>query len=318
MTINTQLLAIVAKLDSDVAALISAEAFGGELTPDDIRRYAVKAPAARVGCLGFEDLALESGHYALDLQWIIVLVTRDAAVRRGPQMLGLVVDAAKVVAANDWGMETGRPKNVRARNLFSGDVDKHGLAVWAITWTQRLDLADLDTSTLDDFLRVHSDWDTAPLDGVVDIEGMLHLGGTLMSAYGELTVTTAVATAIAVADTYQKAAGTMTLGSALDMDAPVNGRLRHAGTVSKPFLATVNASVTVASDATVTLAIAKNGMPDETLEIEQKMTTAQGAGSFSITGIFDLNEDDYLEVWAKADDTISLTTTKLAMVAVAT
>lgn len=317
MTIVAQRAAIAAAVEAGVTAFESVATFGGEFSVADILRYAVKSPAARVGCVGFSDGVYEAGTKAIIIQWIIVIVTRDGTVKRDAQALTLTEAVTGLVLGNNWGLQTGRPTDVRGRNLYSGEIDKKGLAIWAVTWVQRLEVDEYDETALDDFETMYTEWDLAPADGVVDMDGRLVLQGAFMSAYGQLTISSAIATSISVAGTYQKAAGTTVLGNANECDMPVTGRLRHTGTVAKPFYVTGAVSVTVSGDAKVTLALAKGGVVDTTTAIEQELTAAGGAEAFSLSDIVSLDENEYVEVWCTADDTINVTLTKMSLTAAA-
>ena len=138
-----------------------------------------------------------------------------------------------------------------------------------------------------------------------------------MSAYGQLTISAAVATTIVEAGTYQKAAGTTVLGDAADMDMPVVGRLRHIGTVSKPMAFLASGSIIVSADAKVTLALAYGGVVDTTTAQDIEMTLAGGALPFSLNDIASLDENEYAEVWATANDTVNVTLTKMSFIAAA-
>lgn len=306
--------AIVSEITSEIPAFKSVAAFGGEFGLEDLLRYATKSPAARVGCMGFRS-SYEAGEYVLDVDWVIAIVTRDTATKRGDQLLTLAQAINKVVTANDWGCDAKAPDGITGRNMFSGTLDKQGVALWVTAWTQRLEVDEYDLSTLDDFDTLYAKYDLWPIDGVVEAEDRIDLRGTWMSAYGQIYISSAIATSIAVAGTYQKAAGTTTIGDYSGMDMPVTGRLRHTGTVSKPFMVHANLSVTVSSDAKVTLALAKNGVVDANTAVEHEIAAASDPVAFGLNDIVSLDENDYVEVWATADDTVNVTVTKMNLIA---
>ncbi len=66
------------------------------------------------------------------------------------------------------------PANVRADNLFSRDLDKNGVALWAVTWRHLVDLDITDVTSLDDFLTAHVDWDINQ-DGEIDVTDIIEL-----------------------------------------------------------------------------------------------------------------------------------------------
>ena len=66
------------------------------------------------------------------------------------------------------------PDAVRADNLYSGEIDKLGLAIWSVTWRQDWPLDNpIDSATLDDFLRCH--WQAELADGAPVLEADITL-----------------------------------------------------------------------------------------------------------------------------------------------
>ncbi|MDC5843757.1 hypothetical protein OPW13_20030 [Vibrio europaeus] len=68
----------------------------------------------------------------------------------------------------------GRVENVRSDNLYSGEIDKLGIAIWSVTWSQQWYLdEDIDLSTLDDFITFGLKGEIA--DGAPTIDGEVKL-----------------------------------------------------------------------------------------------------------------------------------------------
>lgn len=307
--------------DATVPLFKTVQVHGGRFDRAELARVAIKSPAALVAVLG-GPLTREGGVQAVgDLVYTVFIVTRGSSqIKRDEHALILSEAVAGLVVSNDWDFEDAQaPMDMAMANLYSGALDRGGgVALWSVAWNQSTDLAIYDVSTLDDLHSVVGDFDVAPKDGVPEIQAYISLNGEFMSAYGHIYVSTSAATAIAVAGTYQKAAGTTTLKEALTFDMPTNNRVRHTGTASKPILVSAGASVTVDSDAKVTLALAKNGTVDTNTAIEQEITAAGGAETIDLRGLFQLTTNDYAEVWVTADDTVNVTLTKLNVVAAAT
>jgi hypothetical protein len=315
--------AIVTSLQLEVASLTSVAAHGGRINLAEVRRAALnRAPAGLVTVLGGPIEREGGGGVGVcDAQVVVFIICLGTSqVHRDAEALALAEAVAVQAIRNSWAYDGSKaPAGIRVDNLYNGTQDRDGFALWSVTWTQRLDVGyDTSVDDLDDFNRLHADWDLAPRDGVADASQDVWLQGTLMSAYGQLHVSTSAATPIAVVDTYQKVAGTTTLKSALAMDMPTDGRLRHTGSVSRPMLVEAAVSIEVDGDATVTVTIAKNGTADADVEVTQECVAGAGAEAFSVPYVGALDENDYVEVWAKADDTVNVTATKLSLVAVAT
>ena len=50
--------------------------------------------------------------------------------------------------SNRWGLDgVGPVEQVRSQNLYSGMIDKHGVALWAVSWRQSVRLRPLDEQT---------------------------------------------------------------------------------------------------------------------------------------------------------------------------
>lgn len=312
---------IVSTIETQFPAFNTVKSHGGRFDQQELMRYGLRSPAALVTVIGTRGKATShAGQATATIQFACYIVAVGQSDNpKDSEVLDLVELITAAAVNNLWAYSDAQaPKDTRMDNLYTGTIDNKGVALWAVLWTQLVDLAVFDVGTLDDFNQMNTDFDLAPADGVIDAQGELILQGAFMSAYGQLSISASVATSIDVAGTYQKAAGTTLLANAADVDSPVNGRLRHTGTVSKPFLVTAGVSVTVSGDAKVTLAIAKGGVVDETTEIEQEVTLAGGAEAFSLRDIASLNANEYVEVWVKADDTINVTLTKMNIVAAAT
>ncbi|MEC7376838.1 MAG: hypothetical protein VX421_04450, partial [Pseudomonadota bacterium] len=58
----------------------------------------------------------------------------------------------RLVRNNTWQLEnTQKPARVAAENLYSGQLDRHGIALWAVSWQQGISLSTTDIAELADF-----------------------------------------------------------------------------------------------------------------------------------------------------------------------
>jgi len=311
--------AVVSHIAESVTAFRTVQAHGGSFNREELARIALQSPACLVAIMGGQ-LERQGGQPVANPYIFAFVVTRGTSdEKRDKAALVLVEAVAGLVVRNGWSYAHARaPDSMRIENLYSGDIDKQGIALWSVSWQQQVDIAIYDPSDLPYLHEVHAEWDLVPADGQIDTEQMVQVGGEFMSVYGNMNIDTPAATSIGTPDTYVKAAGTYALNLAESVDMPVNGRLRHTGAVAKPFLATASLSVTVDTDAKVTLAFAKGGVVDTDSEIEQECTLAGGAEAFSLKHIFSLDENEYVEVWIKADAAIGATLTKADVVIAST
>jgi hypothetical protein len=296
------------------------QAHGGRFDVDEISRWATRSPAILVSVLGIPDTEHEGVAEGNIRMAAFIVTAGTSATLRDANALSLAETVTAHAVNNLWNYaDAHAPQNVTAQNLYSSALDKKlRVALWAVTWTQRADLSIPDEDDFDNLYDVQTNYENFPVDGVTDFSDTIQIRGTYMSYYGHIYASTAVGTLISVADTYQKLAGTTTLKLADEFDMPVVGRLRHTGGVARPCKMSASGSLTVSADAKVTVALAEDGVVDANTEQEIEMTLAGGAQSFNLEGILSLDTNEYAEVWVKADDTITVTATKLNLVAAAT
>lgn len=144
---------IAGAIKEAVPALRASTPHGGRFNLQELRRYAVSAPCILVACLGAPKITEEGSQLVAKLRWAAFVLARDTKGQsRGAEALLLVEALLGVIRGNRWELEHAhRPESLRAENLYSGKLDTHGVALWAITWEQSLDLEVLDLSQLSDF-----------------------------------------------------------------------------------------------------------------------------------------------------------------------
>lgn len=139
-TLATLLEPIVAGLGS-LPDVKSCEAFGGRFDIAALARFGAAAPAIRVAVLGVDKISwIDTGELDGTVEIGAFIVTRDE--RNKPRDLAVLAHVHNVlvkVHAERWGLplvQAGRP--ARAENLYSGAVQKAGLALWGVRWTMKL------------------------------------------------------------------------------------------------------------------------------------------------------------------------------------
>ena len=61
------------------------------------------------------------------------------------------------VAGNRWGLEWAHiPEEIRCDNLYEAELDKTGVAIWAVTWQQRIEVT--REQTLESFNTLSAAW----------------------------------------------------------------------------------------------------------------------------------------------------------------
>ena len=137
--------------------LATCEVRRGPVGRDVLSRLGKRAPAVLLSCLAVrsiepapggevritdEGVVSPQGSTDADLQVGAFVVTRDA-----PQLPRDEAALAIVEGVLQWlpfwkrpDVKSGPPRGVRADNLFSEKLDGAGIAIWAITWSQKLRL----------------------------------------------------------------------------------------------------------------------------------------------------------------------------------
>lgn len=145
MRLNDALRAISARLKATFPGIRECAPHPGRFDEAELKRVATRAPALFVSCLGcltVTNPGTEQADASLALAVYIVTqsvpgLPRDAGARNLAEALVTLVPLER------WGLSgCGEAQAVRATNLYSGDVDKLGVALWAVSWQQTLRLGD--------------------------------------------------------------------------------------------------------------------------------------------------------------------------------
>lgn len=153
MSLTTIRKAVADAVLAGVPGLKTCEPHGGRFDASELRRLAVGGPAVFVAVLGVQDLVFEHGEAKGEVQFAAFAVAGDkAGLPRDKAVMAMADALALLVPDNRWGLDESEsvPMRVRAENLFSVTVDKAGVALWAVSWRQRMALGQgLDDSTLE-------------------------------------------------------------------------------------------------------------------------------------------------------------------------
>jgi hypothetical protein len=130
---------------------------------------------------------------------------------------------------------------------------------------------------------------------------------------GQMHIDTGTTLAFTSANTYEKIVGTWTDGCANNFTiSDVNDRITYNG--NRTMCAVMNgvSDISVNKACTVTFALYKNGSLLTGAETPHTFGYISRYSTISITTIIEITQNDYFEVWAKADDTsVTLTINSL-------
>jgi len=146
MTLDDLRDAIANNLKSKLPDLRECRPHAGRFDLSELRRVAAKTPAVFVACLGVRESALlESGECDADLVMAAFVVTSDQkGLPRDVSALNIIEFLLMYVPGKQWGLQ-GRAfqaREVQAQNMYSGEVDKAGVAMWAAVWRQKVRLGE--------------------------------------------------------------------------------------------------------------------------------------------------------------------------------
>lgn len=167
--------------------LRTCEMAGGRIILEETDRRSLALPAAYFTCTGTRDGRLVAGKFRTRGLFLLVLVVKsNIAGQPVPQDRAHAIARfagralAMVAAAKTWGSAEveGVPEKVASTNPYSEKIDKHGVAIWGITWEQQLALTAVpEPVPLDDFLLLKADYQIVPSNPEIDAQDELILEG---------------------------------------------------------------------------------------------------------------------------------------------
>ncbi len=141
LSLNAVLNAVRDDFSACLSKLRQCKVHDGRFGLKELRRIATHAPAVLVAVIGVPAVA-DPGTNEIDceLQIVAYIITRDGArLLRGKAARIIAQTLLLKVRANRWGLTgVGAPERLRADNLYSGDIDRHGVAIWAVLWRQKI------------------------------------------------------------------------------------------------------------------------------------------------------------------------------------
>lgn len=139
--------------------LIDVNEHGGSFSLEELKRFSQNVPCAVVCSLGVSSVDYD-GEPVANTDWAVFILAKDKpGLKRDEAALLLVSKALVTISQTQrWGFTDGvhMMSGLKAANLYNGNLDKTGIALWAITWTQGYDIAVLDIDSLSNFLKYES------------------------------------------------------------------------------------------------------------------------------------------------------------------
>lgn len=171
---------VCSSIAAAIPALREVLPHGGRFDLTELKRVAAAAPCVRVAVIGAVPLA-EGRQPCIDVDFSAVLVCRGeptTATSRDAQALVLGTQLCALIPTNTWGNDAAKaPENVSMRNLYTRDIDSHGVAFLGYRWRQRFDIELISPAELNDLLLAVVEYDLAPPDTTIDATDNVTLGG---------------------------------------------------------------------------------------------------------------------------------------------
>jgi hypothetical protein len=187
MSLDAVLDSMAAYTKLKLTELRTSEMAGGRIMLEETQRRSFPLPAAYFACTGTRDGKMIAGKFRTRGLFLLVLIVKsNVAGQPVPQdrAHGIARFAGRalkmVAAAKTWGNAEveGVPEKVASTTPYSAAIDKHGVALWAITWEQQLVLSDDEVPVpLDDFLLLNAEYQIVPSNPEIDAEDEVHLEG---------------------------------------------------------------------------------------------------------------------------------------------
>ncbi|RXJ70790.1 hypothetical protein CS022_22475 [Veronia nyctiphanis] len=131
--------AIIDTIKEALPELSAVDAHPGRFNLDELRRIATKLPAVRVAIMAFSKVVpIQTGERQLTVKLAAFVMTSDRRkLPKDESALAIVEALLTLIPGHRWTLSAvSGATDAKAENLFSGRVDKQGVAMWAITWQQ--------------------------------------------------------------------------------------------------------------------------------------------------------------------------------------
>ncbi len=133
--------AIINKVSAALPELKVVSQHPGRFNLDELQRIATQLPAVRVALLGMPTVnIIATGENEAQLRLAAFVVTGDRRqLPKDEAALAIVERLLVLIPGQRWGVKgTLAATGVTADNLFSGKVQRQGVAMWAVSWEQAI------------------------------------------------------------------------------------------------------------------------------------------------------------------------------------
>lgn len=141
-TLTAALTAITAAITAALDPAIDVQEHPGRFTEEELGRIILKHRSVRVAIEDLPALTVDgTGLRGAEVQFTAVVICADRkGSDRHQAALNIVEALARLLPYQRWGQPEAfqalQPSEIVARNLYGGDIQGKGIAMWAVSWTQ--------------------------------------------------------------------------------------------------------------------------------------------------------------------------------------
>ena len=150
MKLNNLLNAIRVGISSEVPELASCAICDGPLETSDLDGFKGTTPAVRIAALGATPIReTDAGQIDLPVSFIAYAMTEDTPGKpRNQAAMDLIETLVNRISGNRWNEEDAHPAEVlMARNHHDATAASQAVALWSVSWTQKVRIGTQDFQT---------------------------------------------------------------------------------------------------------------------------------------------------------------------------
>lgn len=136
---------VTAGIKSGLVGLVDdVESHPGRFTDDELGRLVRKNQCVRVAIEQTPGISVAgNGRKEFVVLFAAFIITADKkGSDRHQAALDITEKVAEILPFNRWSNEPEfmavEPSTIAAENLYSGTIEKQGIALWAVSWTQKI------------------------------------------------------------------------------------------------------------------------------------------------------------------------------------
>ena len=134
---------IAQKVTGIIPGLAQCEGITGRFDVNRLKRTGIQTPAVLISLMGLRQSQGYAGPvHTYTADFAAFVVTKDAVGLKRHEAAGAIVQAVlRLTPDNNWGQSgVGHAMDVQATSLSNEELEKQGVALWGVSWTQQVQL----------------------------------------------------------------------------------------------------------------------------------------------------------------------------------